>query len=221
LPYAVIDGNVFRVLSRYFGIDTPIDSNEGKNQFNALAQSLLPKTESAIFNQAIMDFGASICKPQIPICQQCILNKDCTAFKKGIVNTLPVKLKKLVKKHRWFYYFVFSIGDKFLIAKRTGRDIWQNLHEFYLFEADEPKDWDNSAIRKWLSQQVGISQFKIEKISALYKQQLTHQVISGQFIQISLQALPKSLQHLNLYAEEEMKKLSFPQFINQYLATKF
>ena len=134
LPHAVVDGNVLRVLARYFGNSTPIDSTEGKKLYTRLATELLDKKEPGRYNQAIMDLGAVICKPQAPLCQQCPQKKDCQAFLHGWSKILPVKEKKLVKKTRWFYYFIITVKDQVLIRKRAAGDIWENLFEFVLFE---------------------------------------------------------------------------------------
>ncbi|MCU0351219.1 MAG: A/G-specific adenine glycosylase [Flavobacterium sp.] len=101
LPYAVVDGNVFRVLARFFGIDTATDSTTGKQLFTQLANEVLDKVEPAKFNQAIMDFGATVCKPALPNCSSCTLQTKCTAYKKGLVNQLPIKEKVLTKKNRF------------------------------------------------------------------------------------------------------------------------
>src|SRR6185436_15585208 len=93
LPKAVVDGNVFRVLSRYFGISVPIDSSKGKKLFSDLANDLLDKTQPGVYNQALMDFGAVICKPKLPVCNECILQEHCTAFLQGSIDQLPVKEK--------------------------------------------------------------------------------------------------------------------------------
>ena len=123
LPHAVTDGNVLRVLSRYFGISTPIDTTEGKKRYDLLAEALLDKQQPGIYNQAIMDFGAVICKPQQPLCPVCPQQKECVALATGNVKLLPVKEKQLVKKTRWFYYLVVQVKDEVLLNKRTGKDI--------------------------------------------------------------------------------------------------
>jgi len=123
LPHAVVDGNVFRVLSRVFGIKKPIDSTEGKKLFSQLAFELLDKKRPGIYNQALMDFGAVICKPQNPLCHSCVLKDHCFAYKKGLVNKLPVKEKKIKITTRWFNYLVIGYNDKIYIHKRTSNDI--------------------------------------------------------------------------------------------------
>lgn len=138
MPYAVLDGNVYRVLSRYLGIDTPIDSVQGKKLFTALANELLDKTQPAIYNQAIMDFGALQCTPQNPNCMFCPLADSCSALAKGAVMQLPVKQHKTKTTNRYFHYMYVRTGDYTFINKRTGDDIWKNLFEFPLIETDAP-----------------------------------------------------------------------------------
>src|SRR6185369_4348241 len=135
LPYAVVDGNVFRVLSRIFGIKKPVDSTEGKKFFSQLAFDLLDKKQPGIYNQALMDFGAVICKPY-PLCTICVFKEYCFAFKNNSINKLPVKKKRIKITTRWFNYLVIEYQGKIYIHKRTGNDIWKNLHEFVLLETN-------------------------------------------------------------------------------------
>ena len=129
-PVAVVDGNVYRVLSRYFGIDTPIDSTEGKKEFKALAQSLLPINEPADYNEAIMDFGATQCTPNSPHCSACPLCETCVAFREQRINELPVKSKKVKQRERHFTYLYIESEGKIAIHQRGAGDIWQGLWEF-------------------------------------------------------------------------------------------
>jgi len=134
-PTAVVDGNVYRVLSRFFGIATPINSTKGIKEFKALATTLIDHEQPATFNQAIMEFGAQQCKPKTPYCIVCPLQDACIAFSKNRVAQLPVKLKKTTIKHRYFNYLVFIDSKKnTLIEKRTQKGIWQNLYQFPLIE---------------------------------------------------------------------------------------
>jgi len=217
LPHAVVDGNVLRVLSRFFGKQTPIDTTAGKEFYEKLAGELLDVKDTGGYNQAIMDFGATICKPQLPECKVCILKDDCMAYRKGLVNKLPIKEKKLLKKKRWFYYFVFKYNDKILVNKRTDRDIWQNLYEFYLHEAEASENWEQKKIEELLSKVLEINEFKIIDVSKVLIQQLTHQTISGQFILVDITYLPPTLNHLMSVPTEVLSTLAFPKFINQYL----
>lgn len=129
-PVAVVDGNIYRVLSRYYGIDTPIDSTEGKKEFQTLAQSLLPINEPADYNEAIMDFGATQCTPNSPHCSACPLCETCVAFREQRINELPVKSKKVKQRERHFTYLYIEYEGKIAIHQRGAGDIWQGLWEF-------------------------------------------------------------------------------------------
>lgn len=134
-PVAALDGNVFRVLSRVFGIDTPINSTEGRKRFKAKAEQCLDGTEPGNYNQAIMEFGAIQCKPKNPLCMICPLQNDCVAFQQNKVEKLPVKLNKTKIRKRHFNYLVFiSPSKKTILQQRTDRDIWRNLYQFPLME---------------------------------------------------------------------------------------
>ena len=138
---AVVDGNVYRVLSRFFGIETPINSTKGIKEFKALATELIDKREPATFNQAIMEFGAQQCKPKKPYCIICPLQSGCVAFLKNQTSGLPVKLKKIKIRHRYFNYLVIIDQHKnTIIEQRTEKGIWQNLYQFPLIESKESID---------------------------------------------------------------------------------
>ena len=134
LPAAVVDGNVYRVLARHFGITTPINTTEGKKEFTALAQELLPPQEASAYNQALMDFGAIQCTPQSPRCLVCPLQESCVALRTGQVDTLPVKLKKLKVKTRHLIYIYIRYNGETAIHRRGEGDIWQGLYEPLLTE---------------------------------------------------------------------------------------
>ena len=136
LPAAVVDGNVYRVLARHYGIDTPINTTEGKKVFAALAQELLPSTEASAYNQAIMDFGAIQCTPQSPHCERCPLMESCEAFRTGRIAQLPVKLKNLKIHERHLTYIYIRCQGQTAIRRRGPGDIWQGLWEPVLVEAD-------------------------------------------------------------------------------------
>jgi len=134
---AVVDGNVYRVLSRYFGIDTPINSTAGIKEFKVLASSLIDKNQPATYNQAIMEFGAKQCKPKSPDCNACPLEDSCFALQKGLVDTLPIKLKKTKVTTKYFNFIVFiDAHNKTMFEKRTKKGIWQNLYQFPLIESE-------------------------------------------------------------------------------------
>lgn len=137
LPCAVVDGNVYRVLSRWMGIDEPIDSTKGKKLFAGLADELLDKKRPALYNQAIMDFGAIQCVPSSPSCLFCPLNDSCVALQTGKVDALPCKQHKTKVIPRYFHYIYVCAGEYTYLRKRPAGDIWQNLYEFPLIETSE------------------------------------------------------------------------------------
>ncbi len=132
---AVVDGNVYRVLSRYFGIETPINSTQGQKQFKQLAQDLIDPNRPAIFNQAIMEFGARHCKPKNPDCNSCTFNQNCQALISNKVDVLPVKLKKTKVSIKYFNFIVVLANNSYtILEQRKGNGIWQNLYQFPLIE---------------------------------------------------------------------------------------
>ncbi|WP_026913963.1 A/G-specific adenine glycosylase [Christiangramia portivictoriae] len=138
-PVAVVDGNVYRVLSRVFGVETPINSTTGVKEFKALAQELIDKEDPATFNQAIMEFGAIQCKPQNPLCETCPFNDICLALKNDKIKELPVKLKKTKIRHRYFNYIVPHFRhEQTILEERTGKGIWSGLYQFPLVETSKP-----------------------------------------------------------------------------------
>lgn len=133
---AVVDGNVYRVLSRYFGIETAINSTKGIKEFKTLASSLIDKEQPATYNQAIMEFGALQCKPKNPNCEVCPLKESCVALQKNKVATLPLKLKKTKVTTKYFNFLVcIDAHNKIVFEKRTNKGIWQNLYQFPLIES--------------------------------------------------------------------------------------
>lgn len=215
-PYAVLDGNVQRIIARYFGMSTPVDTTAGKKLYQTMAQSLLHDDEPGIYNQAIMDFGAVVCKPQNPLCSDCVQQKECEAFRHNLVNQLPVKQKTIVRKERWFYYFIIECRNKVYIRQRTGRDIWENLFEFVLFESPAAIDEISNKL-PFLKQLVNGQTFHIDNISRTYRQQLTHQTIHGRFIKMTVNKSLPSLKDFMLIEKGQLTEYAFPRFITIYL----
>jgi A/G-specific adenine glycosylase len=137
LPHAVLDGNVYRVLSRVFDIATPIDSTEGKKEFQNLANELIDKDNPAIYNQSIMEFGAMLCTPVNPNCENCPLTEKCLSFANNTIKERPLKEKKTKVRNRYFNFAIFKENDQILIEKRTSKDIWQHLYQFPLYETEK------------------------------------------------------------------------------------
>ena len=136
VPRAAVDGNVCRVWSRVFGVDIPIDSGQGRRVIGEIAQTLLPESHAALYNQAVMEFGALQCVPRNPICHACPLATKCMALQQGRVGELPIKSHKTKVTPRYMHYFYIHNGEELLLHKRTASDIWQNLYELPLIETD-------------------------------------------------------------------------------------
>lgn len=181
-PTAVVDGNVYRVLSRYFGIKTPINSSAGIKEFKALAQSLIDKKQSGTFNQAIMDFGALHCKPQNPLCETCPFSDSCVALEKKIIKELPVKEKKIKVRKRYFNFLVIKTDDnKTILSERKGKGIWQGLYQFPLIESDKTINKEEV-----ISSEEFINLFPSETTLSLFNEKeivhkLSHQHLYTQF----------------------------------------
>lgn len=219
LPYAVVDGNVFRVFARFYGIHTPIDSKEGLLAFNKIAKDNLSKTGAGLYNQALMDFGATVCKPMAPLCAGCVMQKKCQAFQLNQVNQLPVKLKIITKKKRYFDFFVFRNKGQFLIQKRGAGDIWQDLYQFYLVENEKNIPATTHYFREVLDNQLDIAKGDtlVETNTLTYRQQLTHQLIESRFFLTELKSIPKVFAKALWVKQTDLKKYAFPKIINQYL----
>jgi A/G-specific adenine glycosylase len=219
--YAVIDGNVYRVLSRFFGIYTASDNTKGKQLFASLAQEILPNNKAAIYNQAIMDFGATICKPMSPNCNNCILHLKCFAKNNEAILALPVKEKQVAVKTRWFYYFIIKHKNKVLIKKRTEADIWQNLHNFFLIETPTQQQIDLEKVSVLLNEYIAPKlDFSLLDISKMQEQKLTHRKIKGQFISINIKTKIQ-IESYNWVDINTLSSISFPVFINSFLKSNF
>lgn len=218
LPYAVLDGNVFRVLARFLGIEAAVDTTEGKKLFANLAQQLLDVEQAGAYNQALMDFGAIQCTPQLPQCSTCPMQQRCKALARNIVGLLPAKSKKIIKKERYFHYLVIRSGEQVLLQKRSAKDIWQNLYEFPLIEAPqvlEAEQLMQTPIWKELSHSNNCT---ITRLSKPFRQVLTHQVIYAIFYEVECPH-PAAAEH-DKYLSANFKNLSkfaFPKIIDWYL----
>ncbi|TJY38052.1 A/G-specific adenine glycosylase [Pontimicrobium aquaticum] len=191
---AVVDGNVYRVLSRYFNIETPINSTKGIKEFKILAQQLLPKSNIGDYNQAIMEFGAMQCKPTNPNCKECPLQDGCKAFALNKISHLPSKLKKTKVSKKHFNFLVFLSNDgKTILEKRTKKGIWQNLYQFPLIESKK-----SLAINGIKRQLENTSLINIENYSvSLYNEKeiihkLSHQHLHTKFWIVETESLSKN-----------------------------
>jgi A/G-specific adenine glycosylase len=220
LPYAVLDGNVYRVIARFFGIGLPIQSTEGKRHFLNLAQQLLDRKQPGSYNQAIMDFGAVVCKPRSPACNKCVLSRHCVAFQNETVSDFPVKKASSKKNVRWLYYYVIEYNGKVYIKKRTEQDIWQNLYEFALLDSEIAIAKTELRKQGFIKELLIRVPFQIHNITEVYSQQLSHLRIYGQFIHVKISSMPVSLNHFRLVAWRDLRKFAFPKFILSYLQEK-
>ena len=209
-PVAVLDGNVFRVLSRVFNVDYDISQNSTKKYFIELATKVLSKTEPNIHNQAIMEFGALQCVPKSPNCLACIFNDSCEAFKRNIVSELPVKLKKIKVSKRFFNYILVKDAlDNYEMNKRTENGIWKNLYEFPCLETD--KETDEDEILKQLNEKYAIKNFHyFNSFDVLHK--LSHQHINIKFYSIEV---AESIN--NGHTFEEVKQLPVPIVLHNFI----
>ncbi len=216
-PYAVLDGNVFRVLSRFFGIEIPINTTTGKKYYAELAQMLLDKKNPAEYNQAIMDFGAVICKPALPLCYECPLQKKCVAFLNNKVSVLPINEKIIKQKKRFFNYLIVEYKDKIYVRERTEKDIWQNLFEFILIETNSLADAKDFLKDERFLSAFETSHFVVNRISKTYTQKLTHQLVSARFFHIKIDQKMTCLKNFQLVSKKQLNKFPFPKIITSYL----
>lgn len=211
LPHAVVDGNVYRVLSRIFDIDTPIDSLQGKKDFQILAESLLSQENPGIHNQAIMEFGALQCVPKNPICSSCPFYDSCLARRNNSIEQRPIKMGKTKIKKRYFHYIHFDFDNKTILEQRTAKDIWEQLFQFPLieFEHEMPLDKVKENIEKKF-------QLTNSTPSAPIKHILSHQHLYATVWKVN--HLP--IVNLENWFEIEAKQLSdfpIPRLLDRYL----
>lgn len=217
-PFAVVDGNVYRVLSRLFGIETPIDSTLGKKEFATLAQKLLSNTEPGTHNQAIMEFGALQCVPSSPDCGNCPLNNSCQAYKFNLISLLPIKTQKTKVTNRYFNYLFIDFYGNTYLQKRTAKDVWQNLYEFPLIESDHLLNSSELISTEYFKNLVnGIPEIEIVKTTNPMKHILSHRVIYAQFISIRISELNKNLSCFSTVQISEIDKFAVSRLMELFL----
>ena len=230
LPAAVVDGNVYRVLARHYGIDTPINTTEGKKLFQQLAQSLLPIDNSQFsilnsqlssssfllppsseYNQAIMDFGAIQCTPQSPRCMDCPLMESCVAFREGRVGELPVKQKTLKVRERHLIYIYIRCNGETAIHRRGPGDIWQGLYEPWLIENGTMN------IEDWLRDNYQFSIFNLQLIAKGVKHVLTHRILLADFYLLEVAEKPVLPPDYIWIPETDLDSYAVPRLIEKFL----
>ena len=214
----VLDGNVLRVITRYTGNDSDILNNKTKKEIQIYLEEVMTRVDDpAVFNQAIMNFGALQCTPGIPNCNECIMSKNCIAHKENIVEFLPVKLKKIKKKNRYLNFIDLRDDQgNFLIHRRQAKDIWKGLYEFFLIESKAEIDIKKELLKKEFKD-FGISvkgKIAIEKQSS-YKHQLTHQTIYGKIFTVRCQKILDG--GPNMLITNSLSEYAFPKLLDLYL----
>lgn len=215
LPHAVVDGNVYRVLSRLFAIDTPIDSTQGKKEFQQLAQELLDLTNPGLHNQALMEFGALACIPVNPDCTNCPLQAHCRAYELETVSQLPVKSKKTIVKELFYTYLYIHSGNELLLQPRSdANNIWKNMYEFPLIEADHLLTAEELLTHK-LSALPG--ELTLHPTPVDFTHILSHRKINVRFFHLEPNKLNKINQNSVIVRTEELHKYPLPRVITRYL----
>lgn len=204
-PVAVVDGNVYRVLARIFGIDTAINSPKAKKEFFELSNKLISNGYPDVYNQAVMEFGALHCKPQNPLCEECPFAKQCVANLKDLQGMLPIKEKKQKIRKRYFYYSVYQQGKSLAFKKREKKDIWQGLYDFELLESSKPIT--KSALEK-------ATAGKRYQLSEEYKHVLSHQIIYARFVIFKDESKNNNI---SFYTLKKVSALPKPVLISNFL----
>ena len=217
LEFPVVDGNVFRVLSRFFGISEPIDTSTGKKAFYYLAKESIKGTDPGMHNQALMEFGALQCIPVNPDCQQCPLNERCFAFSTNRISELPVKQNKNKHRDRYFNYLVIIGKNRIWMRKRVEKDIWKNLFEFPLVETNEETEIETLIVKDDFRNIVQLNQLVIENVSNWKIHILSHQRIHYRFFRIRLADENPTLDNLIPVNKEDIFKFAVPKLLETYL----
>ncbi|MDX8341039.1 A/G-specific adenine glycosylase [Draconibacterium sp. IB214405] len=214
LPYPAVDGNIYRVLARFYGINTPIDSTRGKKEFQELAEELISGHDPGMHNQALMEFGALQCIPKSPDCKNCPVAMECYAFNNNQVSGLPVKEKKTKQRQRFFYYYLYNIGDTVLLEKRTGEDIWKNLYQLPLIESEKAIS-DEDLLKTDLP--INAPGANIKQLSAEKKHVLSHQIIYAKMIYVEVTPNFNIPSHLIRVNKKDISKFAVSRLVEQFL----
>lgn len=219
-PIAAIDGNVYRVLSRIYGIYSPIDTLAGKKQFKELANLLIDKEKPGDFNQALMEFGAIHCKPQNPNCINCIFSNNCHAIVNNAINLLPIKSKSIKKRNRYFNYFVIENKNSIVFKKRTEDDIWKNMFDFPLIETEKLYSIEDFSKSVEWKNYFKNAKIEITDVSKIVQHFLTHQKIIVRFIHITINNKKNlSIDFISINKKNTFD-LAVPKIIENYLTEK-
>ncbi|MDR3181160.1 MAG: A/G-specific adenine glycosylase [Prevotellaceae bacterium] len=217
-PAPALDGNGYRILTRMFGIHTPIDSSEGKKTLRTLAQELISQRYPADFNQALMDFGSLVCVPKTPKCAECPLNEGCYAFRTKKVAELPVKSRKPEIRTRYFHYFIVQEKRHVYLHQRSKNDIWKGLYEFPLIETETEISPEKIPAQPDWKKLFSGGKVQIIRFSPLIKHQLTHQTLWARFYLVKMDTIPQTLlQHYLCVPLQDFERHSIPRLIDAFL----
>ncbi len=215
LPHAAVDGNIYRVISRYFGIITPIDSQKGKTEIQKIANDLITVKNPGFHNQAFMEFGALQCLPKSPDCNSCPLQETCYSAKSGLTDQIPVKEKKVKQRTRFFYYYIIENKNTILLEKRIGNDIWKNLHQLPLIESES--ELSEIEIIKMKTPVNNHENVNLKSISGKVKHVLTHQTIYARFIHIEAEDFYSNDSNFIKVNKKDIYKFAVPRLLENYL----
>jgi len=219
LPYAAVDGNVYRVLSRIFGISTPIDSTNGKKEFTNLAMELIDQQNPGTFNEALMEFGALQCTPRNPGCNNCPFQDQCVALSHAEVSRFPVKTNKTKVRHRFFNYLYLEHEQSIFLERRETRDIWQNLYQLPLIETSNALTTEELLSDKKFKTMFHNSAISIESVSAEIIHLLSHQKLHVRFIGITTSATLADSNWIKI-KPEDVSDYPIPKVIDNFLMEK-
>ncbi len=222
-PKPVMDGNVMRVISRWYAIRESVDSTKGKKQIAEILETLIDREKPGQFNQAMMEFGAKYCKPKNPDCENCIFAEKCLAFSQNLVADLPKKMGKSKIRKRFFYYLVFRFGNGdatfTLLNKRSGNDIWKGLYEFPLIEMEYEEPVDHVLNHPRFKSLINHNHYVVRHISRPVSHQLTHQKIIAKFMVIDAEINPPEPDGLINVRLPEFQKYPISRLTAKFLET--
>jgi len=215
LPHAAVDGNITRVISRYFGITMPIDSEKGKSDIQEIASDLISTRNAGLHNQAFMEFGALQCVPKSPDCNSCPVNDNCYAANHNLTEKIPLKTKKVKQSTRYFYYYIIQSQNSILLEKRTKNDIWKSLHQFPLFESEG--ELSDTEILQLKVPFLSNNDINIRSVSSTIKHILTHQTIHARFIHVETDNYNLNDSNFIRINKKDIYKFAVPKLLEQYI----